>query len=132
MVPIGAASRQSGVHIETIRYYERTGVIAAPGRTTAGRRSYAPVEIARLRFIRRCRDLGFPLEEIRSLLKLGAQDPSDCAEVRHLAESQIADIREKIARLHTLETALAELIGACQAGHAACPMLTALFSDGWR
>lgn len=81
MASIGTASRQSGIAIETIRYYERSGVIAPPPRSASGHRVYGPAEIARLTMIRRCRDLGFPLADVRRLLDLAADHSTACDEV---------------------------------------------------
>ena len=74
MFTIGKASEQSGVNIETIRYYEREGIVPKPGRSAGGRRLYSSDEIAKLRFVRRCRDLGFPISNIQTFLSLTPQD----------------------------------------------------------
>src|SRR5438067_9141564 len=87
---IGVLSRRTGVNIETIRYYERIKMLPAPPRTTSGRRVYGPAETRSLTFIRRSRELGFTLDEIRTLLALSANDGQNtCAEVRRLAASHL-------------------------------------------
>ena len=123
MVPIGEAARQSGVHIETIRYYEREGVIAPPGRSAAGRRLFTPAEIARLRFIRRCRGLGFSINDIRALMGLTGHPDTACGEVAAMGRAQLADVHSRIARLQELARALEELVSGCDSGNTACPML---------
>jgi MerR family mercuric resistance operon transcriptional regulator len=84
-VPIGELSRRTGVHIETIRYYEKIEILPAPGRTTGGHRVYGPQEARILAFIRRGRELGFTLDEIRALLDLSGPGKASCAEVRAIA-----------------------------------------------
>src|SRR6266853_3269692 len=94
---IGELSKHSGVNIETIRYYERIKVLPAPPRTANGRRVYGPAETRTLAFIRRSRELGFTLDEIRALLALSAKNGQDaCAEVRELAAGHLADVRARI------------------------------------
>jgi MerR family mercuric resistance operon transcriptional regulator len=93
---IGELSRRSGVNIETIRYYERIKMLPAPPRTASGRRVYGPAETWSLFFIRRSRELGFTLEEIRTLLALSGDDGKNtCTEVRELAASHLADIGQR-------------------------------------
>lgn len=125
-VGIGGAARASGVHVETIRYYERIGLVAAPPRSAAGQRRYGPAELRRLRFVRRARELGFSLDEIRTLLAL-ASGGHACAEARDLARRHLDEIRRKIADLERMEATLAAPVALC-AGDAApdCPILEAL------
>jgi MerR family mercuric resistance operon transcriptional regulator len=125
-VGIGGAARASGVHVETIRYYERIGLVAAPPRSAAGQRRYGPVELRRLRFVRRARELGFSLDEIRALLALAAGGHA-CAEVRDLAQRHLGEIRRKIADLERMEATLAATVALC-AGDTAphCPILDTL------
>jgi MerR family mercuric resistance operon transcriptional regulator len=132
---IGALSRQTGVNIETIRYYERIGLLPAPPRSAAGRRCYAPEHGERLRFVRRARALGFGLDNIRALLTLAAQDSGSCAQARALAAAHLADVRAKRADLARLEAILADTVAQCDAqccGGAApapaCPVLEVLAS----
>ena len=129
MHSIGAASAMSGVNIETIRYYEREGIVPRPARTPAGRRVYGDGEIARLRFVRRCRDLGFPIPDIRTLLDLSAGSDAPCADVKALGERHLRGVRRKLDELGRLERALAELVERCEAGRTDCPMLNRLYAD---
>jgi len=130
MYAIGKASAQSGVNIETIRYYERVGIVPKPGRSAAGRRFYTSNEIAKLRFVKRCRDLGFSLAIVQTFLSLTAQDSRSCGEVKSLAEDHLAEISAKIENLMRLQGALRNLSKNCDAGTATCPMLDALMNDG--
>ena len=124
---IGALSRQAGVHIETIRYYERVKMLAAPPRTGGGRRVYSQSHGRTLGFIRRARDLGFSLDEIRALLALASPGGASCAKVKEIAEGHLADVRAKLADLRKLEAILAGAVARC-AGDAvpACPVLDIL------
>lgn len=128
MAIIGEASRLSGVHVETIRYYERRGIVSPSGRTASGRRVYDAGAVARLRFVRRCRDLGFPLDEIGALLALSEARPEPCAEVRAIGERRLAQTRRRIRDLEALEASLAALVEDCVGGRADCPALDRLFS----
>jgi MerR family mercuric resistance operon transcriptional regulator len=126
---IGELSRRTGVNIETIRYYERIELLPAPPRTAGGRRVYGPGDRHALAFVRRARELGFTLDEIRALLALsavvGAREA--CAEVRDLAAAHLAEIRGKIADLRAMERVLANAVRRCDAGEApGCPVLDAL------
>ncbi|MDZ4094380.1 MAG: helix-turn-helix domain-containing protein [Paracoccaceae bacterium] len=129
MHPIGEAARKSGVMIETIRYYEKEGITPAPPRAASGRRLYSPGAIAKLRFVRRCRDLGFPLAEIRALLALSANQAPICTEVKARSTAHLATVRRKIADLQRLEAALGALVQGCDSGQPLCPMLTSLLAD---
>lgn len=126
-IPIGALSRRTGCNIETIRYYERIGVLPHPRRN--GRyRCYRPEEIGRLVFVRRARELGFTLDEVRALLGLAAaHSDSVCAEVREIAAAHLADVRAKIADLAVMERILADAVRRCDAGELqGCPLIDAL------
>lgn len=131
MFTIGKASEQSGVNIETIRYYERKGVVPKPGRSAGGRRLYSSDEIAKLRFVRRCRDLGFPISIIQTFLSLTVQSDRSCGEVKAMAENHLCEITAKIENLARLREALLSLSKNCDDGTAACPMLDALMKDGF-
>lgn len=125
--PIGLFSRQAGVKIETIRYYERMGLLAKPPRTSGGYRLYRPDDIERLAFIRRARDLGFSLQEIARLLGLADGKSRSCRRVRDLAAEHLSDVQRKLADLHRMEAVLSDLIEACADGALpACPLLRAL------
>ncbi len=126
MVPIGQASEQSGVHIETIRYYEREGIIPPPGRAANGRRLFTPEDIARLRFIQRCRGLGFAIADIRALMSLNAHADAPCGEIGAIGRAQLDKLRARMVEMAKLEAALAELVAQCGEGRVACPMLDQL------
>lgn len=125
---IGQLATQAGVAIDTVRYYERQGLLPAPQRRASGYRDYGDGDIARLRFIRRAKDLGFSLHEIHGLLRLSDNAGSDRAEVRALAERRLADIERKLRELDAMRAGLASLVAHC-AGHGsldACPIIDAL------
>ena len=126
-VSIGELSKHSGVNIETIRYYERIKMLPAPPRTASGRRLYGPTEKRTLAFIRRSRDLGFTLEEIRALLALGGPDRAPCADVHKIASAHLANVRKKLSDLVNLESILAETVAHCSDGASPdCPVLDIL------
>lgn len=124
---IGELSRLTGVNIETIRYYERVKMLPAPARTESGRRIYGPVDKRLLAFVRRGRELGFTLDEIRALLDLGAPGDAPCAEVEEIASTHLVGVRSKIADLMRLEAILADAVARCTGDTApACPVLDIL------
>ncbi len=129
MQAIGTAAKLSGVNIETIRYYEREGIVPAPERAANGRRLYDSAAITRLRFIRRCRDLGFPISDIRALLDLSNNASKHCDDVRAISERHLLVVRERLADLRELETALCELVQTCVDAKSECPTLKQLFAD---
>lgn len=127
---IGELSRRSGVNIETIRYYERIKMLPVPPRTASGRRVYGPAEKRILGFIRRSRELGFTLEEIRALLALGGPERASCADVHKIASVHLASVRNKLADLIKLESVLAETVAHCAGGTSPdCPVLDILDAD---
>ena len=123
---IGELSRRSGCHIETIRYYERIGLL--PRARRAGRyRNYEGADAGRLAFIRRARELGFTLDEVRTLLALAAGGAETCHEARDLAAAHLPGVRARIADLRRMQRTLADHIRACDAGHnVACPLIESL------
>ena len=126
-MPIGELSRLTGVNIETIRYYEKIRMLKPPPRTEGGRRVYGPAETRLLAFIRRGRELGFGLDDIRALLALGAPGKAACADVREIAAHHLDDIRSKIADLRKLERLLAKTIAQCSGRRVPnCPVLEIL------
>ena len=127
-VSIGELSRRTGVNIETIRYYERIKMLPAPPRTSSGRRVFGPAETRSLAFIRRSRELGFTLAEIRALLALSTEDGRNtCSEVRDLAAGHLADVRAKIADLRAMARVLSDAVRRCEAGELpGCPLIEAL------
>ena len=125
--PIGAAARRAGVNIETIRYYEREGVVPKPARAANGRRIYGEAEISRLAFVRRARELGFTLGEIRALARLASAPAKACDEVLAMTRTHLVDIRHRIADLARLERVLARLAAQCGVGRPRpCPVIEAL------
>ena len=121
---IGKLARETGTTVETIRYYERVGLIAAPARTDGNYRSFRPDDLERLRFIRRTRDLGFSLEEVRALLDMAVERDRDCGEVDELAKRHLNAIDQKIADLVALRRDLASVIARCAGGTVAdCQIL---------
>ena len=128
VLSIGKLSEQSGVNIETIRYYEKIGVMPAPGRSAGGFRIYEPDHLKRLSFVRRSRQLGFSLDEIRNLLRLVDGHGHTCAEVHALMLSHLAEIRRKIRDLRRLQRAMAEMAARCSGESVPeCPIVDALF-----
>jgi MerR family mercuric resistance operon transcriptional regulator len=126
-LPTGELSKRSGVNIETIRYYERIKMLPAPPRTASGRRVYGKTDLRVLRFIRRARKLGFSLDEVRALLRLGAPEAATCADVEAIAAHHLHDIRAKIADLAKLERLLASTIARCSGTQVPeCPVLDIL------
>lgn len=126
-ISIGELSKHSGVNIEAIRYYERIKMLPAPPRTASGRRVYGAAERRTLAFVRRSRDLGFTLEEIRALLDLGGPERASCADVHKIASAHLAKVRSKLSDLARLEAILAETVTRCADGAAPdCPVLDIL------
>lgn len=127
LFPIGILSRHSGVNIETVRYYERSGLLPRPARSTGGHRLYQQRDVDRLRFIRRARDLGFSLDEVRRLLDLANQKSRSCRRVHDLAAEHLAEVRTKIADLHRMEHVLDTMVKTCERGTLPeCPLLDTL------
>jgi MerR family mercuric resistance operon transcriptional regulator len=126
-LPIGKLSRLSGVNIETIRYYERISMLAPPPRTPSGRRVYGSGDLRTLNFIRRGRELGFSLDEIRALIRLGGPGKASCREVREIAAHHLEAIRAKLSDLSKLERLLAQTVARCSGRTAPdCPVLDIL------
>ena len=125
--PIGELSKRSGVNIETIRYYERAKMLAPPPRTASGRRVYDSTGLRILVFVRRSRELGFSLGQIRTLLRLGGPEKATCREVREIATHHLHDIRAKIEDLKRLERLLSKTVARCTGKTAPeCPVLDVL------
>lgn len=122
---IGAVAKQAGVNVETIRYYQREGLIVEPPKPVSGFRVYPPEAIDRLRFIQRSKALGFTLAEIRVLLQLSA---SDCVATRRLTQQKLDLIRSKISDLRAMEDALEQLVTQCESSQPTnnCPIIAAL------
>jgi MerR family transcriptional regulator, mercuric resistance operon regulatory protein len=127
-IRIGDLSRRTGCNIETIRYYERVGLLPHPPRSASRYRLYDTDSVRRLTFVRRARELGFSLGEVRTLLALSSEQSRDpCAEVREVAASHLADVRAKIADLRAMDRVLVDAVHSCDAGAVVgCPLLDAL------
>ncbi|NWG39552.1 MAG: Hg(II)-responsive transcriptional regulator [Hydrogenophilaceae bacterium] len=123
---IGGLAKAAGVNVETIRFYQRKGLMREPDRPPGGIRRYGEAALARVRFIKSAQHLGFSLDEIADLLKL--EDGSHCTEAREQAEHKLADVRAKLADLQRIEKVLKELVQRCCAasGEVRCPMIQAL------
>jgi len=128
LLTIGKVSKQSGIGVETIRFYEKRGLIDEPSRTEAGYRQYPADTAPRIRFIRHAKELGFTLTEIKELLHLRLDEATTCDDVRHMAEKKRMDIVARIESLKGMEHALGKLIAACSSSGPAgnCPILDAL------
>lgn len=125
---IGDLAKATGVKVETIRYYERIGMLPAPDRTPGNYRAYNPAHLARLSFIRRARDLGFHLEQIETLLALAEDARGPCAQVDAIASAHLDEIDRKIADLQALRRELKDVVGNCRNGAAIseCRIIDAL------
>ncbi len=126
---IGHVAAKAGVNVETIRYYQRRGLVPEPDKPINGQRRYAMEAVKRVRFIKRAQVLGFTLEEISSLLAL--DEAHGCCETRELAQRKLEGIEHKLADLKAMRKALASLVRECDAGGAtgACPIIHALAAD---
>ena len=114
---IGELARRTGVHIETIRYFEKAGLLETPGRTPGGHRVYAERHERTLRFIKRARALGFTPDEVRTILSLGGPGNACCDEVCEIAVHHLGKVRSKIADLSKIEQLLASTVERCSGGH---------------
>jgi len=127
---IGTFSERTGCHIETIRYYERIKLLPKPPRSGGGHRLYDWEQVKRLVFIRRSRELGFSLDEIRTLLRLVDGKRYTCQEVKTITETHLESVREKVADLRRLEETLAGIASQCQGKQVPdCPIIDALFEE---
>lgn len=124
---IGELAKATGTKVETIRYYERIGLLPAPARTGGNYRAYAAEHLGRLSFVRRARDLGFSLDQVRELLGLADQKDRSCEAVDEIAREHLAEVDRKIADLGALRRELDNLIGQCRCGTIAdCRIIEAL------
>lgn len=123
---IGAFAKAAGVNVETIRFYQRKGLLLEPDRPYGSIRRYSGSDVARVRFVKSAQRLGFSLDEIGELLKL--EDGTHCSEAAELAALRLDDVRAKLAALMQMEAALSALIGQCRAqpGTVSCPLIAAL------
>jgi Cu(I)-responsive transcriptional regulator len=113
---IGDLAKRTGTKVETIRYYERIGLLPKPGRTEGNYRSYDEPHLGRLSFIRRARDLGFSLDQVRELLGLADQRDRSCEAVDMIARQHLIEVERKISDLQALRDELSDLIGRCRKG----------------
>lgn len=125
---IGEFASAAGVNVQTVRYYERRGLLAAPKRSASGYRQYGTDSLDRLHFIKRAQDLGFSLEEISELLELRVSDPASCSRVETRTRAKLENVRRKISELKRMETVLERLAASCAAREptAECPILESL------
>ena len=125
---IGQLAKEADVNVETVRYYERRGLIPEPPRRPSGYREYSQESVTRIRFIKGAQDLGFSLTEINKLLALRVDAGTNCEDVRRQAQAKLDEISEKISALQQLQGALTELVVACDRGgpHGECPILEAI------
>ncbi len=129
---IGEVARAAGVNVQTVRYYERRGLLEEPPRTDAGYRSYEPQVVERIRFIQRAQNLGFTLSEIEELLDLRVEDPHQCSAVEARTGRKLEEVQRKIGELRRMEEVLYDLLAACRDGNRmeGCPILHALEDPG--
>jgi Cu(I)-responsive transcriptional regulator len=128
---IGDLAKRAGVRIDTVRYYERQGLLPAPARQASGYRVYDPNDVARLHFVRRAKALGFTLVEIRDLLALSGRREDDMGSLKAAATEKLADVEAKLAELTRVRDGLQALVASCP-GHGAldqCPILNALAEE---
>ncbi len=125
-LPIGALARAAGVNVETIRFYQRKGLLPAPYRPRGSIRRYGESDLARLRFIRSAQRLGFSLSEVAELLRL--EDGTHCTEAREQAERKLAAVRARLADLRRIESTLSALVKRCGSAHGEvrCPLIASL------
>ncbi len=114
---IGELAAQAGVDVQTVRYYEREGLLEAPARTGSGYRAYGPAHVERLVFIRHCRSLDMPLADVKRLLELSRDRGVSCEDVNHLVQAHLERVRAKRAALQALEAQLGALRAQCDSGH---------------
>ncbi|BCL62820.1 mercuric resistance operon regulatory protein [Desulfomarina profundi] len=129
---IGKVAKQAGLGVETIRFYERVGLLEEPPRTDSGYRQYPPEAIDKLRFIKRAKQLGFSLQEVGELFSLRLNQDATCSDVKIKAEVKIRDIEKKIYDLNRMKEALAQLTLQCSGSGPIhqCPILAALEPEG--
>lgn len=124
---IGQLARRTGTKAETIRYYERIGLLAAPSRSGGNYRHYAPDATRQLAFVRRARELGFSIGQVRELLGLATEQDADCTRIDEVARTHVEAIEHKIRDLRQLKTELERMIGSCPGGRVSdCRVLDAL------
>jgi Cu(I)-responsive transcriptional regulator len=127
ILTIGRLARATGTNVETIRFYEKSGILPAPARTDGNYRSYDPAHLNRLSFVRRARDLGFSLDEVKALLKLSDDQNQSCAAVDNIAKKHRDEVERKIRDLEALKSELDRIIDECTCGTVAeCRIIESL------
>jgi Hg(II)-responsive transcriptional regulator len=128
---IGTVARRAGVRVDTVRFYEKRGILPKPERTESGYRTYDDETVRVLRFVRRAQELGFTLREVQQLLELQGRPELPCAEVRKRAAEKVADIDRRVKDLLAMREALAVLVDACPGSDDStyCPILEALRAE---
>lgn len=123
---IGTLAAEAAVNVETIRFYQRKNLLPEPERPYGSIRRYSHAEVSRVRFIKAAQRIGFTLDEIAQLLQL--EDGTQCVQARNIAESRLADVRQRQVDLQRMETVLADLVGRCAAGQGkvTCPLIASL------
>jgi DNA-binding transcriptional MerR regulator len=130
-IAIGKVSQESAVKVTTIRYYEEIGLLPAPPRTEGGRRTYDRSDIERLAFIRHSRELGFEIDQIRTLLQLQDRPNQSCEEADIIAKARLAEVKEKIASLMALQAELERMVDGCSHGRVeTCKVIDILADHG--
>lgn len=129
LITIGKLSEKTGVNIETVRYYEKIGLIPKPSRSEGGNRLYNMEQAKRLAFIKRCRELGFPLDTIREFLKLVDEKHYTCAEIADISQRHLEDIRAKIRDLKKIESHIKDMLSQCNKNNTPdCAFIEILFT----
>jgi MerR family mercuric resistance operon transcriptional regulator len=131
MMRIGTAAERAGVNVQTLRYYERRGLLQRPPRRTSGYREFPDEAVRVVRFVKRAQDLGFTLDEVEELLQLRNHKRRDRARVQAVAERRVHQIEQKIAELQAVKKALSHLLHCCREGSTLeCPIIEALDGEG--
>lgn len=126
---IGRLSKAANVKITTIRYYESVGLMGTPDRSESGQRRYGSLDVERLSFIRHARELGFPMDDIRTLIELQTHPSSDCAVVNKIAQNQLGAVRKRLGQLAALERELERMVTSCEGGKVASCQVMASIND---
>ena len=123
---IGSLAETAGVNVETIRFYQRKGLLPEPDRPVGGIRRYGAADVARVRFIKSAQRLGFSLDDVAQLLRL--EDGTHCQEAAELGAARLADVRARLMDLQRMEAALSQLVAACRTGRGkvSCPLIAAM------
>lgn len=126
---IGAFAKAGGVNVESIRFYQRRGLLPEPDRPPGSIRRYGKTDVARVRFVKSAQRLGFSLDEVAELLRL--EDGLHCHEASELAQRKLADVRKRLADMERMEAALSRLIGECRSrrGNVSCPLISSLQAE---